>query len=380
MLDRLALVLRWLRALCRLRGNLALENLREVRDEKERLQKLVEDSEGVEQQLRELTSKRGQREEAVASAIERVKTLEQLAAEAAVLSAAAEQRRIAREEVERIQGIDRDVQAAERNVKDLAIKVAEGEEALKTAQSRLDDTKVALDAAEKAATADGSYSSTRDTVARQALELRQIAAEHAGREAQRRIDAALAAQKLVDVAATAASEHQKQQAEAEAARTALGDAAAKDKDASEQLRRMDLLERALETRVAGEQAATARTSVEQAVSLRARLESEARERDGLATRRAAITIPPASSLGPMRRLANDLAGARGALNVGFIVTVFNGMAMKLMEAVFAERTVLEKELVDLLPTLSTEDGTVTGDERAMLYGGWPLDQVDKGAV
>ena len=27
MLDRLALLLRWLRALCRLRGNLALENL-----------------------------------------------------------------------------------------------------------------------------------------------------------------------------------------------------------------------------------------------------------------------------------------------------------------------------------------------------------------
>src|SRR5881296_186970 len=99
MLDRLALVLRWLRALCRLRGNLALENLREVRDEKERLQKLVEDSEGVEQQLRELTSKRGQREEAVASAMERVKTLEQLAAEAAALSAATEQLRIAREEV-----------------------------------------------------------------------------------------------------------------------------------------------------------------------------------------------------------------------------------------------------------------------------------------
>ena len=299
----------------------AADRVRDVRDEKERLQKLVEDSEGVEQQLRELTAKRGQREEAVASAMERVKTLEQLAAEAVVLSAAAEQVRIAREEVERIQGIDRDVQAAERNVKDLALRVAEAEEALKTAQSRLDDTKVALEAAEKAATADGSDSSTRDTVARQALELRRIAAEQAGREAQRRIDAALAAQKLVDVAASAAREHQKQEVEAEAGRTALRDAAAKVQDASEQLRRLDLLERALETRAAEEQAATARTSVEQEALLRARLESETREYDGLVARRAAITIPPAASLGPMRRLANDLAGARGALNVGFVVTV-----------------------------------------------------------
>ena len=188
--------------------------------------------------------------------------------------------------------MDRDVQAAERNVKDLAFKVAEAEEALKTAQGQLDDAKVALEAAEKAATADGSDSSTRETVARQALELRRVAAEQAGQEAQRRIDAALAAQKLVDVAATAAGEHQKQEAEAEAARTARDDAAAKEQDASEQLRRLDLLERALETRAAEEQAAAARTSVEQEALLRGRLESETRERDGLASRRAAITFPP----------------------------------------------------------------------------------------
>jgi hypothetical protein len=299
----------------------AADRVREVRDEKERLQKLVDDSDGVEQHLRELIGRRGQREEAVASATERVKTLEQLAAEAAVLSAAAEQVRIEREEVERIQDIDRDVQTTEQSVKDLALKVAEAEEALKTAQSRLDDTKVALETAEKEATADGSDSSTRDTVARQALELRRIAAEQAGLEAQRRIDAALAAQKLVGVAASAASEHQKRRAEADAARTALGEVTAKDQDANEQLRRLDLLECALETRAAEEQVATARTSVEQEALLRARLESETRERDGLAARRAAITIPPAASLGQMRRLANDLAGARGALNVGVVVTV-----------------------------------------------------------
>ena len=153
----------------------AADRVREVRDEKERLQKLVEDSEGVEQQLRALTAKRGQREEAVASAMARVKTLEQLAAEAGVLSAAVEQVRISREEVERIQGIDRDLRAAERNVKDLAVKVAEAEDMLKTAQSRLDHEQAALEAAERGARADGSDSSTKDTVARQALALRRIA-------------------------------------------------------------------------------------------------------------------------------------------------------------------------------------------------------------
>jgi hypothetical protein len=49
--------------------------------------------------------------------------------------------------------------------------------------------------------------------------------------------------------------------------------------------------------------------------------------------------------------------------------MFNELAHKLMEAVFAERYVLEKELLDALPKLSP-DGRVTGDELAMRHGGW----------
>jgi DNA repair exonuclease SbcCD ATPase subunit len=66
----------------------AADRVNEVRDEKEALQKLVDDSEGVEQQLRDLTAKRGQREEAVATATARLATLERLAAEAADLAEA----------------------------------------------------------------------------------------------------------------------------------------------------------------------------------------------------------------------------------------------------------------------------------------------------
>ena len=253
--------------------------------------------------------------------MERVKTLEQLAAEAAVLSAAAEQLRIAREEVERIQGIDRDVRAAERNVKDLAVKMAEAEEALKTAQSRLDDLRVALEAAEKAATAGGSDSSTRDTVARQALELRRVAAEQAG-------------------SGGAASDR-------------CGAGGPESWWTSPRVRRVSIRSRRLKQKpLAPHLAMPLPRSKMRASSfdgwiswngpsrhalLKNRLplpgralnrrrcfalvESETRERDGLAARRAAITIPLAASLGPMRRLANDLAGARGALNVGFVVTV-----------------------------------------------------------
>ena len=41
----------------------------------------------------------------------------------------------------------------------------------------------------------------------------------------------------------------------------------------------------------------------------------------LATQRSAITVPIPGALGPMRKLATDLAAARGALDVGFVVTV-----------------------------------------------------------
>lgn len=299
----------------------AADRVKEVRDEKERFQKLVEDSESVEQQLQELTARRGQREEAVASAMERVTTLERLASEHSVLSAAAEQVRVARDAVDHIRGIDRDVQTAEQSIKDLAFKVAEAEEVLKAAQSRLHDAEAAFEAAEKAAMADGSDSSTRDTMARQALELRRITAEEAGREAQRRIDAAAAARTLVERAAGAEGEHQKQEVEVARARMALDAATAEEQETTERLRRLELLDRALETAAAEAEAGTARTSVEREVLLRARLESETREYEDIVARRAAITVPSAASLPAMRRLANELAGARGALNVGLVVTI-----------------------------------------------------------
>jgi hypothetical protein len=50
--------------------------------------------------------------------------------------------------------------------------------------------------------------------------------------------------------------------------------------------------------------------------------------------------------------------------------LLDGMAVKLMERVFAERMLLEKELIGLLPTISVDDGSIAGDEVALRYGGW----------
>lgn len=299
----------------------AAVRVNQARVEREGFQRLVDDSEDVEQHLRDLSMKRGDREEAVAAAIANLATLERLAAQAAELHNEEEVVRLAREEVLRIQKIGADVDAAERSMEDLTQKLEAADEALKVAQVQQEEADAALESAEKAARPAGSDAAMAETVARQRLELRKIATGEASREAQQRIESATSAQKLVDAVATADGEHRAQQAEAGNARAALADAAATERSADEQLRRIDLLERALDARNADDRASVAQADVDKHANLQARFEVEASEREALLERRAAIAIPAADALGPMRRLGNDLAGARGALNVGLVVTV-----------------------------------------------------------
>src|SRR5262249_4645873 len=148
-----------------------------------------------------------------------------------------------------------------------------------------------------------------DTVARQRLELRKAAAEQALREAQQQIDAATNAQKLVDAAANADIEQQAQQTESEKARGELAEAVDKQLVAGERLHRIDLLERALDASTADERAATAQADVDWLAALQARREVEANELEVLEKRRAAIVVPDADALAPMRQLAHDLAAA-----------------------------------------------------------------------
>jgi hypothetical protein len=300
---------------------LAAERLKETRDEKEELQRIVAQSEGAERQLRDLTDRRAHQQEALAVATDRVANLEGLAWQAASRSIAAEQVRLAREEVLRIQRIGIEAEAAELQVVELVGKIGEAEQALKVARGWQVEAKDALEAAEIVSRAEGADPGLTDMVVRQQLEFRKSAADQAVREAQQRIDAALTAQKLVEAVAKAERELRDQQATAESAREFASKATATTKTADDKLQRCDLLERALDVHAADQRAKDAQAAVDNEAALRTRLEAASRERAGWAGRRSAMTVPIPGALGPMRRLASELAAARGALDVGLVVTL-----------------------------------------------------------
>ena len=190
------------------------------------------------------------------------------------------------------------------------------------ARGRQAEADAALEAAEEAARAEGSDPGVTDTVVRQQLELRKSAADQAVREAQQRIDAALAAQKLVEAVAAAERELQDPTGKSRAARlNPLPKRQRQRKLLTIELQRCDLLERALDVHAADKQAKDAQAAVDNEAALRARLEAASGERAVLAGQRSAITVPIPGALGPMRKLARELAAARGALDVGFVVTV-----------------------------------------------------------
>jgi DNA repair exonuclease SbcCD ATPase subunit len=299
----------------------AAERLNETRDEKERLERIVFESEGTEKQLRGLADRRTQKQAAFATAVEFAQNLERLAAQAACRSVAAEQVRLAQEDLQRIQRIGTDAEESERKAEELAKKIVEAEEALNEAKGWQTEAEAALKTAEENARAEGSDSGVSDTVVRQQLELRKVAADQAVLEAQQRIDAAVAAQKLVEAASTAGSHLKDQETKAHSAIEGVSRTMARLTTAEEELRRSDVLERALDLQAADKRVAEAQATVDKQSELKGRLDKASLERAALAGRRAAITVPPHSALGFMRQLENELAAARGALDVGLKVTV-----------------------------------------------------------
>ena len=114
----------------------AAERLNEAREEKDKLHRIVAESEGAERQLRDLTDRRVQRQETLAAAAAVVASLEQLASQATCRSVAAEQVRIAQEEVARIRRIGTEVEIGERKVAELVRKITEAEQALQVARDQ----------------------------------------------------------------------------------------------------------------------------------------------------------------------------------------------------------------------------------------------------
>jgi DNA repair exonuclease SbcCD ATPase subunit len=326
---------------------IARDRVKEAREEKERLEKIVEESEGVERRLRGLVEERDRCHQEHSAAAERLVAVERLAQQAADRAAAAEHVRVAREAVLRIQKMDQEVAAAERKVEELAGLKEQAERALKDAQAAGAAAGEALAAAEEAARSAGLDSEMADTVARQALELRKIEAERAAQDARQGITAATAAQERVDAANRAEEEHRKQEAEASQARETWAEATRTEQAANDILRRCDLLEQGLGARTADQQVALAQADVERVSALQAELTRISEERSALAERRAAIRVPPAGSLAPLRKLEMDLASARGALDVGLVLTVTPTSIVNLRvrtDGVAADPEVLAKPL------------------------------------
>ena len=299
----------------------AAERVNETRNEMDRLERLVADSESAERQLRELSDRRSLKQDELARLTQRIAQVEKLAAQAADRAAAAEQVRLSREDVLRIERLGQDTDAAALKLTGLVQQMNAAEGKLKAAQEQRREADAALSVAEEAARAEEADAGLNDTVVRQQFELRKSAVERTEDEVRQRIDSISAAQRLVEAAAGAERDLEEQNAKAAAARDALARAAAKEKTAVDDLQRCDLLERALEVHAAEKQAATAQAALNGQVALQARLETALRERAALGARRTSMHVPADGALVPMRRLANELAAARGALEVGLVVTV-----------------------------------------------------------
>jgi AAA domain len=299
----------------------AADRLNETRDEKDRLQKLVEESEGVEQQLRTLVAERATRDEAYICATELFAQLEELAQQAAAHAAAVERVRLTSEVVRRIRKLGDDVLASQRLLEDLVGKQQQ-------AAGRRDEARVAANAAadvlktaEEQARSSQADAEMADTVARQQLELRKGTADRAATEAQQAIAAAGEAQKLVDAVVGAEQDLQEQTMVATRAAATSAELANKQNLAGERLARCEILERGLAVRMAEAEVSSRQAEATRKVGLEQQLAAVSSERAGLVALRNALLVPDAAQLAPMRRLAAERANAQGALEVGLMVRV-----------------------------------------------------------
>jgi len=299
----------------------AADRLKEAREEKDQLQKLVDESEGVEQQLSGLLAERTKREEIHVRAEQQLAEVETLAQQTAAHAAAVENVRAATEVVRRIKKLSEDVSASESLSEDLVGKQ-------QAAERRRDEAHIAanlaadtLKAAEEKARSAEADAEMTETLARQQLELRKATAERAASEAQQAIAAAADAQRLVDAASIAERELQEHAGVATRARARSAELAEKLRVAEERLTLCDVLERGLAVRIAELQVANRQEEINKEAALRGQLSKLSSEQENLTERRKALVVPDAAHLGPLRKLEADLSAARGALDVGLVVTV-----------------------------------------------------------
>lgn len=346
----------------------AADRVKDTREEKDRLQKVVDDSEGAEAFLRELFQNRDEQREALATANNQVTLLEKLAAQAAERSAAAELVRCAEQEVERILSLSREIEEGEAKAQVLHSQVQAAKDAVAIALRTQSDAELALKAAEEAAR-EKAGTNGNETVLRQELELKIAAADRTASAAQQSLDAAHNAEQLVNAAAEAERRFREQEEAAGSARKTASEDAEREKTANSELLRCDVLERALDLQFADRRVVDAQADVERKTTVEQRLEAVLSERARLIEKRAAMTLPPLTALAPMRRLAHDLAAARGALDVGLAVAIepLKPLDLRIQRDGTLPETVSAQQTVELEANAELEIGIA--DVAALLIRG-----------
>ena len=299
----------------------AAERVNEARDERDRLHRLVADSEGAEAQLRGHTTARIQALEKLTASMRVAEELKEILTQTAQRTGAHEGVVAAQECVRRVRKVFADVELAEARAEELALRVEEAKAAFEIATSRLAEAEAKLKSEEVTALAAGGDSEAADLAARRDLELTKARAAQSVREAQDTVASALAAQKLIDEAKAAQLLLENQLAQADKAKAASIDAAKKLSGTEDEMRRCDQLDLLVAHQQASTQYAKARVGVDKIGELRNKFDAATALRDQLVSRRSEFTIPDLAVLATMRKLSSELAVARGALAVGLMATV-----------------------------------------------------------
>jgi DNA repair exonuclease SbcCD ATPase subunit len=293
----------------------AAERVTEARKEQERLQELVDESEGVEQQLRQLSGTRVSIQEKWAIAAAKVADLELLERQAAVRSEAESQVRIAEKEVQRIKDLGTEVAETKARIAELSRKETEARKAVEAARGRQAQSEAARASIEEQLRAEESDPKQAT------LQLRLTLAEEAVQRAQDKVDRILNAKKVFDATQAVERRLHEQKSFSADAHERLSQAEAKENAAIAARDRCSLLERALEMQGAEKHLQVATAAAGQRAGLTASIEETLGQCASLTERRKLIVVPAPEMLVPMNRLSTELATARGALDVGFVAIV-----------------------------------------------------------
>jgi hypothetical protein len=295
----------------------AADRVNEARNERDRWQETVDASEGEEGRLRDLTARRESKREKLANATAHYASLELLARQTADRFVSQERMRQAEGELNRIHKLRSDVEAGERRLTEITRRAGDSDSAVENAKQRHSQAQAKLAAAREAARLEQSDPAFSDTQ----ILLRKNEAERALQTVEQNIQTILAAKGLADAASRKQGELQEQERVVKDKAKALLDAEAREKQADDELIHCDLLKKILELQNAIRQRKAVQDEVARRSQLETRLRATSDERTRLVAQRAAIIVPLDRSLASMRRLAEDLAAARGALNVGLVATL-----------------------------------------------------------